>query len=227
MPARVTKSTKSAKATQPAKTAKATKTVSRRQSAKPAAPVYQLKITLLDTHPPIWRRVLVAGDISLAELHQLVQTVMGWTNSHLHQFMIGAERYSAVSQFDGYEPEDERDEAQYALQVVAPRPRMLIRYDYDFGDNWEHLIQVEKILKPVADRELPQVLAGKRAGPPEDCGGVWGYAALLEALADPEHEDHAELLEWVGDDFDPEYFSLLEVNAALHPKRRTWLPNRK
>ncbi|MCC7362304.1 MAG: plasmid pRiA4b ORF-3 family protein [Anaerolineales bacterium] len=182
--------------------------------AKPAAPVYQLKLTLNDTHPPIWRRILVPGDTTLRKLHDILQIVMGWTDSHLHQFVIGGAYYGAT------EYDDEGDlellpEQRYRLSQVAPEPGARFVYEYDFGDGWDHAVLVEKILPPEPGARYPQCVAGKRACPPEDVGGVWGYEGFLKALHNPRHPEHDEYLEWIGGQFDPEAFDLEQVNAQL------------
>src|SRR5262249_20713757 len=161
------------------------------------APIYQLKVTLRDIRPPIWRRIQVAGDTKLDKLHRIIQIVMGWTDSHLHQFVVGDAYYGTP---DPELPEVE-SERRGRLSAVAPKEKAKFAYEYDFGDNWEHEILVEKILPPEPGVRYPRCLAGRRSGPPEDSGGVWGYADLLEALADPSHPEHDEFREWVGDDF--------------------------
>lgn len=183
-----------------------------------AAPPYQLKIWLRDIRPEIWRRVLVPGNIHLGRLHGIIQVAMGWTNSHLHQFTVGDTVYTEPHpDFEGDRVENER---KARLCDVAPRANGSLLYEYDFGDSWEHVVLVEKILKPgegVAD--LPVCLGGARACPPEDCGGVPGYESFLEAIRDPDHEEHDAMLEWVGGHFDPEAFDLKRVNGLLQRMR--------
>jgi hypothetical protein len=172
--------------------------------------IYQLKITLLGTHPPVWRRVQVPADITLGKLHWIVQTAMGWTNSHLHAFTVGGVSYGET------DPELEmKSESRIKLRQAAPKEKSRFRYEYDFGDDWQHDILLEKILPPEPGVTYPVCIKGKRAGPPEDCGGVWGYAELLETLADPESEEHEEMLEWLGGEIDPEEFDIDEVNRLL------------
>jgi hypothetical protein len=178
---------------------------------KGAGPVYQLKVTLRDIKPPIWRRVQVK-DCSLSKLHDIVQTCLGWTNSHLHAFEIGGEQYSEPDPTGMMETEDER---KVRLSQVVAGGIKKFSYTYDFGDNWEHVIQVEKTLAAEPGVRYPRCVDGKRACPPEDCGGPWGYGDFLEAIRDPEHEQHEELTEWIGGDFDPEKFDIEEVNAEL------------
>ena len=175
--------------------------------------VYQLKIALKGSKPPIWRRVEVADDISLTRLHHIIQAAMGWTDSHLHMFNVGSTSYG-VPDLD-YD-EDVRDERRIKLNQVLTTPKQRLSYEYDFGDSWTHEVLLEKVLTPEPGVSYPRCTAGKRACPPEDCGGVWGYAGFLEAIGDPEYEQHKELLEWVGGEFAPEQFDITEVNAALH-----------
>lgn len=173
--------------------------------------VYQLKITLRDIRPPVWRRVLVSSETTLEQLHWMIQVAMGWTNSHLHQFHAGKQRYSDPE----WELEGVRDESRVRLRQVAAAPKSRFYYEYDFGDSWEHEITVEKVLDADPAVKYPQCLTGKRAGPPEDCGGVWGYANLLEVLADHKHPEHKEMMEWVGGQLDPEHFEADEVNEEF------------
>lgn len=169
-----------------------------------------MKVTLDGIRPPIWRRVVVAGDVTLAHLHHVLQVAMGWEDCHLHSFWIGGVRYGAANMDLDL---DEVDESKLSVaEACATTGRG--RYEYDFGDSWEHELLVEKTDAPLPDG-VAACIAGKRSCPPEDCGGIWGYATLLEALADPAHEQHEELLEWVGEDFDPEAFELKAVNARL------------
>lgn len=180
--------------------------------------IYQLKITLQDIRPPIWRRVLVPGNMSLGTLHEIIQTAMGWTNSHLHQFTISNKHYSDPD--PDWEMEHARDQWKTRLGNVAPATKGSFIYEYDFGDGWEHKILVEKITD--ADDRFPGhpiCLAGARACPPEDCGGPWGYADFLAAIRDPEHEEHESLLDWIGGSFNPELFDLVEVNELLRQFR--------
>jgi hypothetical protein len=180
-------------------------------------PIYQLKVTLRETKPPIWRRIQVSGDITLSKLHQILQVVMGWTDSHLYQFVVG-DRFTR--EYYG-EPDpnlggDVKSARRMKLNRVASAEKDRFIYEYDFGDSWEHQIVVEKILPAAIGVRYPICLGGKRACPPEDCGGIWGYAELLEAIQAPDEPGHADRMEWLGDDFDPERFDLDEVNLLLH-----------
>lgn len=177
--------------------------------------VYQLKITLRDVRPPIWRRVLVSDATTLHQLHWIVQVAMGWTNSHLHQFIIDDEYYSQKDfELDDWGREV-KNENRVRLAALSLAPKRKFTYEYDFGDGWEHKILVEKKLAPEARARYPQCVAGKRACPPEDCGGVRGYERFLEVIKDEDDPEHEEMLEWAGGFFDPEAFNLEEVNQGL------------
>ncbi len=179
-----------------------------------SASVYQIKVTLNDSKPPIWRRVLVPDSISLHQLHTILQIVMGWTNSHLHQFIMNDEYYGEPDMEDGYS-EDLKNEKRYRLNQFINRKGFKFIYEYDFGDSWEHTILIEGILPIEQGKQYPVCLEGKRACPPEDVGGAWGYDDFLEAIANPKHSEHEEMLEWYGEDFDPEFFDIEDVNLGL------------
>lgn len=174
--------------------------------------IYQLKITLKDSRPPIWRRVQVSGDITLAKLHRVIQEAMGWLDGHLHQFVVGKTHYGVRDQEDLHEIKNEK---KFRLSQVISKPNDKLLYEYDFGDGWEHEILFEKILEPGAGSRYPVCIAGKRACPPEDCGGTVGYAEFLEAIRNPTHERHEEMLDWIGRSFDPEAFDLDKINQML------------
>ncbi|MGB8719543.1 MAG: plasmid pRiA4b ORF-3 family protein [Desulfobacterales bacterium] len=174
---------------------------------------YQLKVSLKGAKPPIWRRFMVDGAITLAELHDVLQIVMGWSDSHLHQFTVNGAAYGIPDpEFDS---EGVRDERKVGLAQVLQDEKDAIIYEYDFGDGWTHKIALEKILPFDAKATLPACIKAKGACPPEDVGGLWGYYELLETLKDPKHPEHEENKEWVGEDFDPDAFDLEEVNAQL------------
>jgi len=185
-----------------------------RMKIEPNPPIYQLKITLQGISPPIWRRVQVRQDITLDDLHEVIQMVMGWTCSHLHQFIIEGIDYGELSpDGDDFGMEIE-DESCFRLgDLVEEKGKFL--YEYDFGDGWCHAIVVEKTLPPESKVFYPVCIKGKRSCPPGDCGGPWGYENFLEILADPKHEEHDDTKEWVGDYFDSEKFDLDEINITL------------
>lgn len=178
--------------------------------------LYQIKVTLKRIRPPIWRRLQVLGNTRLDRLHAILQAAMGWTNSHLHQFVVGGIEYGRP---DPTFPNDTVPEQRATLAMIAPVAGSKFRYDYDFGDGWEHDVVVEQLLPVEPGVVAPRCLTGRRACPPEDCGGPWGYGELLAVLADPEHEEHAAMREWLIGDFDPERFSLDHINARLQSVR--------
>ncbi len=157
--------------------------------------VHQLTISLAGSEPPIWRRILVPGNITLERLHHVLQSVMGWQNCHLHSFEIGERTYgNDFGESWGRKIYDEQ--AARLNELVLPGTSFV--YLYDFGDNWEHDIEVGEITVAEPDGLYPVCVDGDGACPPEDCGGIWGYRDLLEILADPEHEEHASMTEWLG-----------------------------
>lgn len=176
--------------------------------------IYQLKVTLNDSKPPIWRRILVPDTVTLHQLHTILQIVMGWTNSHLHQFIIDDGYYGEPEEEDGYS-EDLKNEKRYRLNQFITRKGFKFFYEYDFGDSWEHTVHVEAIQPFEKGKQYPVCLAGKRACPPEDIGGVWGYEDLLKAISNPKHPDHGEIIEWFSEDFDPEIFDIDDANLGL------------
>ena len=182
-----------------------------RGMAEPGDPVLQVRITLRYVdNPPVWRQVLIPAAYPLSRVHRAVQAAMGWENCHMHAFQIGKTTY-------GPDPEDElgyADETKARLADVA-RVRTRIGYEYDFGDGWEHELVVEARTVAEADQTYPACIAGKGACPPEDCGGIYGFAELKEVLAGPDSEERDEMLEWVDDDFDPAHFDLAAANAAV------------
>jgi hypothetical protein len=173
--------------------------------------VYQVKIGLHGARPPIWRRLRLPASTTLAELHQVIQAAFSWEDAHLHAFEVGGRRYSRPD----FELWDEAaDEGKARLRDLVARPGARLRYTYDFGDSWDHDLLVEDILPPDGVRHAV-CLTGRRAGPPEDCGGVWGYAELCDIIANPGHPDHAERVEWLGRPHDPAAFDKDAINASL------------
>lgn len=184
---------------------------------------FQFKITLLGSKPPIWRRIQVE-DCTLDKLHEHIQTAMGWTNSHLHQFDIKGKRYGDPELLDdGFEDFECEDSTRTFLSDILPKTgkRFAFKYEYDFGDGWEHEILFEgnPPLDPKA--KYPLCVEGERACPPEDCGGPWGYADYLAAIRDPKHEQHEELLEWRGP-FDPEAFDAKKATKEMRKGLPDW-----
>ena len=158
---------------------------------------------------------MVRADVKLDRLHRVLQSAMGWTNSHLHLFQVGKTIYGQPDpELDalGHETLDER---RYALAEIAPRAKQKFIYEYDFGDGWEHEIVVEAILPSDPGFKHPLCLAGANACPPEDCGGPPGYEEFLAAIRDPRHPEHKDQLAWAGGKFDPEAFDVAAVNRRL------------
>jgi hypothetical protein len=185
------------------------------QSATPAKPAARgpisLKITLRNIKPPIWRRILVPRGMTLGDLHVAIQVVMGWQNGHLHAFEVASEQYGERGSM-----EDISDEDRLTMGGLVKLGISRFRYTYDFGDDWEHEILIEKIPAKVPGvTAFPACVAGKRNCPPEDCGGPFGYEDLLEVLKSPDHPDYEEQREWIGGDFDPEAFSVAAADASL------------
>lgn len=185
--------------------------------------IYQIKITLRGSKPPIWRRVLAPADLTLERLHLIVQAAMGWYDCHLHEFGIDKQRFGMPDP-DSFGGPPIRGERGIRLSKALPVPMAKALYTYDFGDDWIHTIVVEKVLEADPERANPVCIAGDRACPPEDCGGVNGFYQLLETLGDPAHESHEEMLEWCGP-FDAAAFSTRRrfrwtrlINNRLRPR---------
>ncbi|MCK5862496.1 MAG: plasmid pRiA4b ORF-3 family protein [Candidatus Hydrogenedentes bacterium] len=176
--------------------------------------VYQLKIMLMGSKPPIWRRITVDSKISLGELQEVIQIVMGWMNYHLHEFIdhngttYGTDDMGDLS--DELESEDNT-----CLRDVLYIVKQKLQYIYDFGDGWQHQITLEKIFEVDENEPLPHCLKGKNACPPEDCGGLYGYYELLKVLADPKDERYEEMRDWMEDEFDPKLFDIDAVNKLF------------
>ena len=176
--------------------------------------IYQLRVTLRGSRPFIWRQIQVRSDITLGRLHRILQVVMGWKDTHLHQFTIRGKQYWIPDEGD-MNLRNKIDEHKHRLRDVVSRQASRFTYEYDFGDLWAHELLVENILSPQAGVQYPVCLAGARACPPEDVGGTFGYENLLEAIHNPDHLQHEEYLEWIGDGFDPEAFDVNAVNRKL------------
>ncbi len=178
------------------------------------ATVHRLKVTLRGVRPPVWRRVEVVSTTTLHQLSAELEAAMGWFGGHLHAFEVGGTTYQLPDDDElGWRPT--KDERRAVLNKVVPAVKMKMLWEYYFGDGWAHDVLVEAIEPAVAGVEYPRCIAGGRASPPEDCGGPWGYADLLEALADPSHPEHAAMLEWAPPDFDPARFDPDEATHAI------------
>ncbi len=173
-----------------------------------------MKVTLLGISPEIWRRFLFPGNSKLEQVHESIQIAFGWQNCHLHEFEIVGQRYG-----DPDNPLDSDFISERAtkckLKFLNLKPGDTFIYRYDFGDDWTHEIEIEDLLPPDPNGYYPDCIAGARACPPEDCGGIPGYQNLLEAVADAGHPDHDQLLNWAGGDFDPENFDLKEAHSCI------------
>jgi len=176
---------------------------------------FTLKITLHGSKPPIWRRLRIAGSYSLLDLHYAIQSSMGWQNCHLFQFDKDEVSYGDLTEMNPSWDVGLADAGDVALEDVLHAEKDKMIYTYDFGDGWEHEIVVEKVEHDVAVPDHPECVAGKRACPVEDCGGIHGYQQMLVILADPAHEQHEEILDWVGEAIDPEHFDLAAANDSL------------
>lgn len=194
--------------------------IARKKSSTQPTILYQFKVTLLDVAPPIWRRIQVE-DCTLDQLHEHIQTAMGWLNCHLHQFEIDGERYGDPGLFDDFKC---KDSTKTLLSNILPKngKRFSFRYSYDFGDDWRHEILFEGHPPVDPKKKYPLCVEGERACPPESCGGPFGYVDFLESIQDPEHEEHEITMEWVGGgEFKPEKFSAKDATRAM----REGLPN--
>jgi hypothetical protein len=182
----------------------------------PLKPVYHLKITLREIRPPIWRRVQVPAGVRLSCLHDVFQIVMGWTDSHLHQFEKDGACYGVPDEEDTIEI---IDESRVSLVTLLESEGDSLVYTYDFGDGWRHDVVLEKILPADPAVTRPSCLAGERHCPPEDVGGPSGYERFLEVIFDPTHAEHTDMVTWAGGRFQAEDFDLTEVNRRLSRMR--------
>lgn len=187
--------------------------------ARKSAEIYQFKVTLIGVAPPIWRRIQVAGGYTLAQLHRVLQVAMGWENCHLYMFRIGSKTYGP-SNIDDDDDLGLIEAKRAHLSAVLSSVGTSSTYVYDYGDNWQHELLLEAIVMPAQDTTYPRCVAGERRCPPEDVGGIGGYTDYLEAMADPNHDEHEEMMMWRGP-FDPEEFSVVGVNQELAKKFRS------
>ncbi len=207
--------------------------------------VARLKVTIKDIRPPIWRRLEVPTSFTFQQLNDVIQAAFGWTNSHLHEFRIGRRRIGMPSDDDTpisqvsalirsiradlppdileaiSEPLPQEDEKTVTLAAVLASGQRRLEYVYDFGDDWRHDMLVERLSDREPGAVYPRCLTGRRSGPPEDCGGRWGYEHLLEILADPANEEYAELREWAPY-FEPEEFDLSATDEAVRNPAEFW-----
>ena len=183
-------------------------------AASSGTTVVTLKVTLLGIEPSIWRRLEVPSSLTLDRLHEVLVTAMGWVGYHLHAFEIDGRRYGIPDDSFGFDTTLPEEEIVLGDLVSVDVKRF--RYEYDFGDGWEHEIVVESLGEPVSGANYPRCTAGERACPPEDCGGIPGFAEFVEAMADPRHPEHEAMRAWYGGEFDPAAFRAEQTSALLH-----------
>ena len=188
--------------------------------------VFQFKITLLDLTPPVWRQIQVPSSYSFWDLHVAIQDAMGWTDTHLHFFEV---LDASLGEWVEFGIPDRGDDTgllpgwDYMIRDYLSSEGASVIYEYDFGDSWRHAVTLEAILPTDQKRRYPICLGGARRCPPEDCGGVWGYKDFLEAITNPSHEEHADMLEWIGGSFDPEDFDPARVRFDDPQERRDFV----
>jgi len=185
-----------------------------KKSSKPKQ-IYQLEIWLAEIDPRIWRKFEVPSDIRLAKLHGVIQAVMGWTDSHLHSFSAGEDEYGMPDLDEDMYDSGMMDETRANLTDLVTRPKDRFVYTYDYGDNWEHIIELVEIKEPQSGIKYPVCLAGERACPPEDCGGPWNYPDFVKTMQGKNTKQRREFIEWLGYEFDPAEFDIEEVNKVL------------
>jgi hypothetical protein len=175
--------------------------------------IFRVKVTLQETTPPVWRRVLVPGTMTLGKFHDVLQQAMGWTDSHLHCFETWSGRYGMIGIEE--DADDLKDERRAKLSSVLPNESARLTYRYDYGDSWKHLVELEEILERNPQWRYPLCIGGRRACPPEDCGGTSGYEELCRVLRSPRDEEHDSILTWLGGYFDPAGFDANAVNRTF------------
>lgn len=192
------------------------------QAGDGKAAVYRFKIILQDTNPVIWRRI-ETKDVTLEKLHELIQTAMGWTNSHLHQFEIADVRYVDSRMLEDSDDFDAVDYSDIRIGDLVSKhgSKLRMAYEYDFGDGWQHAIVLEKVTESDPEASYPRCLDGERACPPEDVGGVPGFDAYVEAITNPKHSEYGEFLEWNGP-FDPAQFDAAKATRRMKKGLPKW-----
>ncbi len=183
--------------------------------------ILQLKIVIMGTRPPVWRTILIENTATYADLHDAIQHSFGWTDSHLHEFRS---RNTTIGrhhkELDEPENRADFDSKKTMLLQFLEKPGDKIDYNYDFGDDWQHKIRLEKIIPHKKGQKYPVCIGGAMACPPDDCGGIYGFEDFKKAVSDKKHPEHKEMLEWAGGYFDPEEFSVEDANARLGHKRK-------
>ena len=184
-----------------------------------AKKVYQIQILLLGIKPKIWRRILIQSDMLLSDFHKVIQTSMGWTNSHLHQFIKNKIHYSErIPEDTSWDETGNVDYLNMKLSDLLEKEEEMVLYEYDFGDGWTHDLILEKILFGDNELEFPVCLGGEMNCPPEDCGGIGGYSNILEILKNPKDKEYESYIVWLGGKFNPSYFNIRKVNKLLRSK---------
>ena len=173
--------------------------------------VHHFEVALQEVEPKVWRGIQVPSSYSFWDLHVAIQDAMGWLDYHLHEFEIvnpatgNTERMGIPDDaFDDEQPALPSWELQISDYFSSENARAI--YTYDFGDNWQHTVTLKEVVERVPRMRYPRCVAGERACPPEDCGGIWGYQGFLDSIQNPHHEEHDRMLEWVSGSFDPEAF---------------------
>ncbi len=185
-------------------------------SEEKPAPIYQLKVSLAFSDPVIWRRLQIPGNISLAQLHHIIQKCMGWNDIHSHRFLVGKVFYAPSDGGEPWEKTGERDEAAFQLVDLENDMKWCFTYIYDFGDGWEHEIELEECISGGQADGVPVLVDGEQACPPENVGGIPGYEEFLTIINNPQHEQHGKMAKWYGSDhFDPHHFDESEINRVL------------
>ncbi|MBN9550803.1 MAG: plasmid pRiA4b ORF-3 family protein [Alphaproteobacteria bacterium] len=185
-----------------------------------AVSIARLKITLDDVEPKVVRRVEVPFSIRLDRLHQTLQAALGWTDTHLFEIRARDVGWGMPDPDWGDGPLDARKAT--LASIVEDTGAKTLRYLYDFGDGWEHTIKIERLFDPLPGVSYPRLIEATGRCPPEDVGGPWGYAEFLEALADPEHEQHADMRRWIGEDFDPRQAQSDQLAERVEKLARKW-----
>lgn len=182
--------------------------------------IARLKITLDNVEPKVSRRLEVPFSIRLDRLHLALQAALGWTNSHLYEFRVRDIGWGLPHPDWGGGPLDARRAT--LSRIVEDTGAKTLRYLYDFGDGWEHTIKIERLTDPLHSTVYPRLIEASGRCPPEDVGGPWGYEECLKALADPEHEQHADMRSWIGEDFDPLQMKRELLAANVEKLARKW-----
>jgi hypothetical protein len=185
----------------------------KKHKIKQMSKILQFKITLKNSNPKIWRRFQIDNSLMFYDLHLVIQNVMGWTNTHLYQFVFGKNNY--IGNPELLDSNDVADDSITELAVIFDKPKVKVIYEYDFGDGWEHEVVLEKIVEKLPKQQYPFCIAGEMNCPPDDCGGIPGFYYYLEVLKNKKHPEYKEIKEWMGGDYDPGFFDLETVNEFL------------